>query len=51
MWIVTISGGRLYLGVHSPPDLKGGTVLGLLMASWYALTTSAASVRLKLAAC
>jgi len=37
MWIVTISGGRLYLGVHSPPDLKGGTVLGLLMASWYFL--------------
>jgi len=35
IWIVVISGGRLYLGVHSPTDLRGGAVLGLLMSCWY----------------
>lgn len=34
VWISLISIGRLYLGVHSPPDLRGGAVLGVIMALW-----------------
>eukprot|EP00947_MAST-08B_sp_MAST-8B-sp1_P002072 g2072.t1 len=29
VWIFSISFGRLYLGVHSPTDLRGGFMLGL----------------------
>eukprot|EP00930_Biecheleria_cincta_P068920 TRINITY_DN56744_c0_g1_i1.p1 TRINITY_DN56744_c0_g1~~TRINITY_DN56744_c0_g1_i1.p1 ORF type:complete len:453 (-),score=62.67 TRINITY_DN56744_c0_g1_i1:406-1764(-) len=32
VWIFCISFGRLYLGVHSPMDVKGGFTLGLLIA-------------------
>lgn len=31
-WVFSISIGRLYLGVHSPMDVKGGLVLGLVIA-------------------
>jgi len=31
-WIFSISFGRLYLGVHSPMDVKGGMILGLVVA-------------------
>ena len=31
-WISSISLGRLYLGVHSPMDVKGGLLLGLAVA-------------------
>lgn len=31
VWIVSITFGRLYLGVHSPMDVKGGLLLGLTM--------------------
>lgn len=32
LWIFCISFGRLYLGVHSPMDVKGGFTLGFLVA-------------------
>jgi len=35
-WIASISFSRLFMGVHSPTDLRGGVVLGLLTpAIWY----------------
>ena len=37
VWIFSISFGRLYLGVHSPTDVRGGLALGLVSALlwWY----------------
>eukprot|EP00747_Dinoflagellata_sp_TGD_P070894 gnl/TRDRNA2_/TRDRNA2_156792_c0_seq3.p1 gnl/TRDRNA2_/TRDRNA2_156792_c0~~gnl/TRDRNA2_/TRDRNA2_156792_c0_seq3.p1 ORF type:complete len:456 (+),score=46.40 gnl/TRDRNA2_/TRDRNA2_156792_c0_seq3:61-1428(+) len=32
LWIFSITFGRLYLGVHSPMDVKGGLNLGLVVA-------------------
>ena len=35
VWTFSISFGRLYLGVHSPTDLKGGFLLGVwITVSW-----------------
>ena len=31
-WILNLSFGRLYLGVHSPMDVKGGMILGMVVA-------------------
>lgn len=38
IWISSISFARLYLGVHSPMDIKGGFVLGLVVVciAWVA---------------
>jgi len=32
IWIFSISFGRLYLGVHSPMDVKGGLIMGTVLA-------------------
>merc|ERR1712225_66882 len=35
-WTTSLTLSRLYVGVHSPTDLRGGFVLGLLLiAIWY----------------
>jgi len=35
-WICSISFSRLYMGVHSPTDLRGGAVVGICTAvGWY----------------
>merc|ERR1719329_961313 len=38
IWISSISFSRLYLGVHSPMDIKGGAVMGMAVVSigWFA---------------
>lgn len=40
LWIVSISLGRLYLGVHTPTDVRGGFVIGLVFAFVWHLIAS-----------
>ena len=38
LWYLSVTLSRLYVGVHSPTDLRGGTLLGVLSAIFWYMT-------------